>query len=54
MGNQAKQVFEPIADTVVKSVNKTIGGAVKHLANQSGPLVNALKDGAKLAIEKPV
>jgi hypothetical protein len=53
MTHQAKKVIEPMADTVVKAVNKTVTAAVKQLANQKGPLLNALKDGVKLANAKP-
>lgn len=53
MTHQAKKVIEPMADTVVKVVNKTVTAAVKQLANQKGPLLNALKDGVKLANAKP-
>ncbi|XP_060604391.1 protein YIPF3-like [Ruditapes philippinarum] len=53
MTHQAKKVIEPMTDTVVKAVNKTVTAAVKQLANQKGPLLNALKDGVKLANAKP-
>ena len=46
----------PVVDTIVKSVNKTVGGVGKPLIDQGGPgpLLNAIKDSAEMDNIKPV